>query len=79
MGQYNHRTNQSHISLHHTNRLSIITRSKNPQRENAGTKKALKSAFLYNIVIAYFLLREAKRLLNLSTRPPVSMLRCLPV
>ena len=45
------------------------------------TKKAPFGAFFHFELKkeAYFLLRAPKRLLNLSTRPPVSAAFCLPV
>ncbi len=45
------------------------------------TKKAPIGAFLRLLPVrkVYFLLIAAKRLLNLSTRPPVSAAFCLPV
>ena len=48
----------------------------------AGTKKAPTGAFLrllQEVKSIYFLPIAAKRLLNLSTRPPVSAAFCLPV
>jgi len=44
-------------------------------------KKASCDAFLHILILAqnYLLLRAPKRLLNLSTRPPVSAAFCLPV
>ncbi len=42
-------------------------------------KKALKAPFLLRFFAYFLVLSAVKRLLNLSTRPPVSTLRCLPV
>lgn len=43
-------------------------------------KNGLKSSFLYVLRTGnYFLPKVPKRFLNLSTRPPVSITRCLPV